>query len=241
MASSHPGHRPPHGGGHHLVGIPGDGAGAQGGLGRGVAHHHRHAEPLPHGRPPARPAPATPRCRRSAARRRRPGRGRGGPAPAPTGWDALGHGDPLVGDDPDGVGRPPGVGVITVVTPLAISSQVRVIDPTWAKGSGESRRSPGAESTSVPAATAARQAWSNTAPLGSPVVPLVHTTATGSVRRQLRPRRRGAARRRPRPPRARRAPSRSVPAGRGAVLDHGDRRPGALEDRPGLGRRPAGG
>ncbi len=32
----------------------------------------------------------------------------------------------------------------------------------------------------MPAATAARFAWSKTAPLGRPVVPLVHTTATGS-------------------------------------------------------------
>ena len=74
-----------------------------------------------------------------------------------------------------------GVGVITVVIPLAASSQVRVIDPTWAKGSGDSRRSPGSERVSVPAATAARRRWSKTAPLGRPVVPLVHTTATGSV------------------------------------------------------------
>ena len=74
-----------------------------------------------------------------------------------------------------------GVGVITVVTALAISSQVRVMEPTWANGSGERRRSPGSDSTSVPDATAARASWSNTAPLGSPVVPLVHTTATGSV------------------------------------------------------------
>ncbi len=73
-----------------------------------------------------------------------------------------------------------GLGVITVVTPWAVSSQTRVIEPTWAKGNGDSRRSPGSDSTSVPAATAARQAWSKTAPLGSPVVPLVHTTATGS-------------------------------------------------------------
>ncbi len=49
-----------------------------------------------------------------------------------------------------------GVGVMTVVTPWAISSQVRVIDPTWANGSGDRRRSPIADSTSVPAATAAR-------------------------------------------------------------------------------------
>ena len=74
-----------------------------------------------------------------------------------------------------------GVGVITVVTPLAASSQTRVIEPTWANGSGESRRSPASDSTSVPSATARRLSWSNTAPLGRPVVPLVHTTATGSV------------------------------------------------------------
>ena len=73
-----------------------------------------------------------------------------------------------------------GVGVMTVVTALAISSHMRVIDPTWAKGSGDSRRSPGSERTSVPSATARRLAWSKTAPLGIPVVPLVHTTATGS-------------------------------------------------------------
>ncbi len=75
-----------------------------------------------------------------------------------------------------------GVGVITVVIPLAISSQGRAIDPTWAKGKGDSRRSPGSDSTSVPSATAARLAWSKTAPLGSPDVPLVQTTATGSCR-----------------------------------------------------------
>ena len=74
-----------------------------------------------------------------------------------------------------------GVGVITVVTPLAASSHIRVIEPTWANGSGDSRRSPGSDSTSVPSATARRLSWSNTAPFGSPVVPLVHTTATGSV------------------------------------------------------------
>ena len=34
--------------------------------------------------------------------------------------------------------------------------------------------------TSVPSATAAKLAWSNKAPLGRPVVPLVHTSATGS-------------------------------------------------------------
>src|ERR1035441_611884 len=33
-----------------------------------------------------------------------------------------------------------GVGVITVVTPWTISSQVRVMDPTWANGSGERDR-----------------------------------------------------------------------------------------------------
>ena len=32
----------------------------------------------------------------------------------------------------------------------------------------------------MPAATARRLAWSNTAPLGTPVDPLVHTMATGS-------------------------------------------------------------
>src|ERR1700729_2532223 len=73
-----------------------------------------------------------------------------------------------------------GVGVITVVTAWATSSQVRVMYATWAKGKGERRRSPGWLSTSVPRATAARLAWSKTAPLGRPVVPLVHTTATGS-------------------------------------------------------------
>src|SRR5664280_479801 len=73
-----------------------------------------------------------------------------------------------------------GVGVMTVVMALAASSQTRVIDPTWANGRGDSRRSPGAESTSVPSATARRLSWLNTAPLGRPVVPLVHTTATGS-------------------------------------------------------------
>src|SRR5450759_3167496 len=74
-----------------------------------------------------------------------------------------------------------GVGVITVVTPWTTSSQVRVIDPTWANGSGESRRSPGSDRVSVAAATAANRRWSKIAPFGSPVVPLVHTTATGSV------------------------------------------------------------
>ena len=73
-----------------------------------------------------------------------------------------------------------GVGVMTVVTPWAISSHARVMYPTWANGTGERRRSPGWLSTSVPRATAARLAWSNTAPLGMPVVPLVQTTATGS-------------------------------------------------------------
>ena len=63
-----------------------------------------------------------------------------------------------------------------VVTPLPISSQVRVMYPTWANGTGDSRRSPGWLMTSVPSATAARLAWSNTAPLGRPVVPLVQTT-----------------------------------------------------------------
>ena len=43
-----------------------------------------------------------------------------------------------------------GVGVMTVVTPLAASSQTRVMDPTWANGRGDSRRSPGSDSTSVP-------------------------------------------------------------------------------------------
>ena len=99
----------------------------------------------------------------------------------PLGGHPLGHGDPLLGRSIRTVSAARhGVGVITVVTPLAISSQVRVMEPTWAKGSGDRRRSPGSDSTSVPAATAARLAWSKTAPLGSPVVPLVHTTATGS-------------------------------------------------------------
>ena len=56
-----------------------------------------------------------------------------------------------------------GVGVITVVTALAISSQARVMYATWANGNGDSRRSPGWLSTSVPRATAARLAWSNDA------------------------------------------------------------------------------
>ncbi len=73
-----------------------------------------------------------------------------------------------------------GVGVMTVVTAWAISSQSRVMYPTCAKGSGESRRSPGWLKASVPRATAARLAWSKSAPLGLPVVPLVQTTATGS-------------------------------------------------------------
>ncbi len=73
-----------------------------------------------------------------------------------------------------------GDGVITVVIPLAASSQIRVMDPTWANGRGDNRRSPGSDRTSVPSATARRLPWSNTAPFGSPVVPLVHTTATGS-------------------------------------------------------------
>ncbi len=73
-----------------------------------------------------------------------------------------------------------GVGVMMVVTALAISSQARVMYPTCANGNGDSRRSPGWLSTSVPRATAARLAWSNNAPLGCPVVPLVQTTATGS-------------------------------------------------------------
>ena len=73
-----------------------------------------------------------------------------------------------------------GVGVITVVISWTTAFHARVMYPTWAKGSGESRRSPGRLRTSVPAATAARFAWSKTAPLGRPVVPLVHTTATGS-------------------------------------------------------------
>ncbi len=73
-----------------------------------------------------------------------------------------------------------GVGVMIVVTTLAISSQARVMYATWAKGSGDSRRSPGWLSASVPRATAARLAWSKSAPFGLPVVPLVHTTATGS-------------------------------------------------------------
>jgi hypothetical protein len=73
-----------------------------------------------------------------------------------------------------------GAGVITVVMPWAISSQTLVMEPTWAKGSGERRRSPGRLSASAPSLTAARHRWSKTAPLGRPVVPLVHTTATGS-------------------------------------------------------------
>ena len=67
-----------------------------------------------------------------------------------------------------------------VVTALAISSQARVMYPTCAKGSGESRRSPGWLKTSVARATAARLTWSKIAPFGFPVVPLVQTTATGS-------------------------------------------------------------
>jgi len=51
-----------------------------------------------------------------------------------------------------------GVGVMTVVTALPISSQARVMYPTWAKGNGDRRRSPGWLNTSVPAATAARLA-----------------------------------------------------------------------------------
>ena len=51
-----------------------------------------------------------------------------------------------------------GVGVITVVIALAISSHIRVIEPTWANGSGDRRRSPGSDSTSVPSATA-RNRW----------------------------------------------------------------------------------
>ncbi len=74
-----------------------------------------------------------------------------------------------------------GWGAMTVVTPWAISSHGRVMYPTWAKGNGDSRRSPGCDRTSVPAATAARLRWSKTAPFGTPVDPLVHTTATGSA------------------------------------------------------------
>ena len=73
-----------------------------------------------------------------------------------------------------------GVGVMTVVTPLAASSQIRVMEPTWANGSGDRRRSPGSDRTSVPSATARGLSWSKTAPFGRPVVPLVQTTATGS-------------------------------------------------------------
>ena len=133
-----------------------------------------------------------------------------------------------------------GVGVITVVIPLAISSQVRVIDPTWANGSGDSRRSPGSESTSVPSATAARLAWSNTAPLGSPVVPLVHTTATGSVGDSSGQRPGGVRRRRPRTVDR----SSTVPVGpdggADAVLDHGDRRIGSARGSSAPRPHPAG-
>ena len=73
-----------------------------------------------------------------------------------------------------------GVGVITVVMRWASSSHTRVMDPTWLNGVADRRRSPIRLSTPAPAAMARRQPWSNTAPLGAPVVPLVHTMATGS-------------------------------------------------------------
>ena len=44
---------------------------------------------------------------------------------------------------------------------------------------GDRRRSKGAESTPVMDATAARLSWSNTAPLGRPVVPPVQQMTTG--------------------------------------------------------------
>ncbi len=70
-------------------------------------------------------------------------------------------------------------GVMTVVITRPISSKALVMVPTWAKGSGESRRSKGAERTPEASATAARLAWSKRTPLGLPVVPPVQQMATG--------------------------------------------------------------
>ena len=74
-----------------------------------------------------------------------------------------------------------GDGVIRVQITFTSSSQTRVMEPTCANGSGEMRRSPGALITPAQSAVARRHSWSNTAPLGTPVVPLVHTMATVSV------------------------------------------------------------
>ena len=132
-----PGDRPAHRGGHHLVGVAGHGAGAERRLGRGVADHHRTPNRSAQRGHQFGRAPGRPRCRRSAARR--------ASAPSRSGWASTrAH---WVGTPWATVIRSSamirmvsaarhGVGVITVVTPLAISSQVRVIDPTWAKGGG---------------------------------------------------------------------------------------------------------
>ena len=176
-----PGYRPADGGGDGVVGVPRHGPGPEGRLGGRVADDDRDAQRIPRGRPPARPGPAThpvPAMRsddRSAPASS--GRARTSAHWVGTPWATVIRSASMTATASE---ARHGVGVMTVVMPLAASSQVLVIEPTWAKGRGDSRRSPGSDSTSVPSATARRLSWSNTAPFGSPVVPLVHTTATGS-------------------------------------------------------------
>ncbi len=73
-----------------------------------------------------------------------------------------------------------GVDGMIVVMTFSISSHGRLMYPTCANGIGANRRSNCSPIAPAPSATAARLSWSNTAPFGIPVVPLVHTIATGS-------------------------------------------------------------
>ena len=123
----------------------------------------------------AAPVPATRRALRSAC-----GELRAGQHERPLRRHALRHRHALVRHDADGVVGPPRRGRDDGRHGVADF----VPGPRHVAHVGEGQRRqppvPGWLSTSVPRATAARLAWSKSAPLGWPVVPLVQTTATGS-------------------------------------------------------------
>ena len=79
-----------------------------------------------------------------------------------------------------------GAGASTIVTPIASCSQSLAMKPAWAMGSPLIRRSNATVIAPAAGTAAASPRWSNQAPLGMPVVPLVQMMQTGSERLEAR-------------------------------------------------------